>query len=279
MRLITKITVLLAFILSGCSGSPSSGSATLAVEDATSIVARGDGTFSVQCRDGRQEIATADDIRANRICSSGPTGPTELICVARDNDNAAPWVLARFTDTGAIIKIQGVSFRTLTSCQQTLRDGIFVGWTTYICIARDNDDAAPWIRASITNGAVTRQTSTSYSTYDQCRQATGGGRVFGNVSVSCAARDNDNAAPWIFVLLSERGEQRVSGPSFSSLQSCTNTVSRGRVTSSSLLLCVARDNDNAAPWIIGSLNTNGAYTPNTGTTFSSQEDCQSRLGM
>ena len=281
MRIIVQALLLFSFVITGCGeSSNNSSSDTFAVEDATSIIARGDGTYDVLCRDGRREVVTANDIRANRVCVGGSGGgSSDIICVARDNDNAAPWVFAQFTDTGAIVKIDGISFSTLQNCNQSLGDGVLIGRSTYICIARDNDNAAPWIRAVIVNGSVTRQTTTTFSTYDQCRQSTVDGRSFGDARISCVARDNDNAAPWIFSLFSERGDQRISAPTFSTLPSCNDTYNRGRITSTSLLMCVARDNDNAAPWIIGSLSTNGTYTPNTGTTFSSVEECRQRLGQ
>lgn len=39
-----------------------------AVSDIAKMTARGDGTFDVECRDGRKEIVSADDVTAGRVC-------------------------------------------------------------------------------------------------------------------------------------------------------------------------------------------------------------------
>lgn len=39
-----------------------------AVSDIAKMTARGDGTFDVECRDGRKEIVSADDVAAGRVC-------------------------------------------------------------------------------------------------------------------------------------------------------------------------------------------------------------------
>lgn len=272
----TKLWLLCALALTAC-GKTSDSSSTQDVEDVSTMIARGDGTFDVVCRDGSREVATADDIRLDRVCDGGSSTPGQLICVARDNDNRDPWVFARFTDSGSIVKIPDFQFSTRQGCEQSLQDGANMRSTTFVCVARDNDNRDPWIRAGIdANGAVTRLPS-QFSTYLLCKDSLTAGRAVNDGLISCVARDNDNRDPWIYSALSASGETRVAGPQFSTAAACQTSLADGRMTTSSLLVCVARDNDNRDPWIIGSVKATGEYIGNTSTTFSTLAQCQQTL--
>lgn len=50
------------------------------VEDILSMTQRADGRFDVRCRNGEQQIVTADDLRANRVCTPPVDPLAELRC-------------------------------------------------------------------------------------------------------------------------------------------------------------------------------------------------------
>ena len=64
--------VAVAVASSACAPSPAdddpSTSEHAAVSDIGKMTARGDGTFDVECRDGRKEVVSADDVTAGRVC-------------------------------------------------------------------------------------------------------------------------------------------------------------------------------------------------------------------
>jgi hypothetical protein len=275
-----RLSYLITFLTlaTACGGSQQKHSSTEAVTDIVSMQARSDGNFDVVCRDGRREIATPDDIRSDRVCESGTSPSGSLICVARDNDNRDPWVFAVFTDSGNIAKIAGVSFTTKAACDQALTDSRDFGSSTVVCVARDNDGRDPWQRVSINSAGQVQRHSTLFQTYAACATSLTQGRAIGEGLVSCTARDNDNRDPWIFTILSTKGEGRIVAISFTAVTACQQALADGRLNRLTLLVCVARDNDNRDPWIIASLKSDGTATRNTSTTFGTYQQCQQTLG-
>jgi hypothetical protein len=66
------------------------------LESVSTIIRRADGRFDVVCRDDRREIATADDIRADRVCRGAGGGGSERLGVlyARSDSCAADSAVA-----------------------------------------------------------------------------------------------------------------------------------------------------------------------------------------
>ena len=273
-----KIFLAMTLVLTACGQGESTKSKTTDVSDIVSMQARSDGNFDVVCRDGRREIATPDDIRSDRVCDSGSSPSGSLICVARDNDNRDPWVFAVFLDSGSIAKIPDISYSTKAACDLALTDSRAFGNSTITCVARDNDGRDPWQRVSITAAGQVQRHTTLFPTYAACSSSLTQGRSIGDGLVSCSARDNDGRDPWIFTILSPSGEGRITDISFSSVAGCQQSLSDGRLNRQSLLICVARDNDNRDPWIIASLKSDGTATRNTATTFTTYQQCQQTLG-
>jgi hypothetical protein len=77
MRIHVVSSVLLLSTAACQAAEPSDGvgvDESSVIEDATSIVRRPDGAFDVTCADGRTEVVTADQIRADDVCTPPPSG-------------------------------------------------------------------------------------------------------------------------------------------------------------------------------------------------------------
>lgn len=269
------VAVAILMVTSAC-GQNEAPSQIEDVEDIISMQARADGNFDVVCRDGRREVASAADIRANRVCRGGGDGQNgDLMCIARDNDGRDPWILGRMTSTGSIVRVSGPVFSTLIQCQQSLRSGVYIGSSTMICIARDNDGRAPWISAAIDGRGNLTRYSVAYETFNACTDALSSSTAIGSSLIGCVARDNDGRDPWILAVMSERGMIRVGGTVFSTVAQCRETLQSGRRTYDALLFCTSRDNDGRDPWIIASVREDGTFIRNAGTVFSTLSQCRS----
>lgn len=74
----TSVFALASLSLVACGARPdtSSESQSALLSDASSMNARGDGTFDVVCKDGRHEVDTADQIRNDQTCISQTATPS-----------------------------------------------------------------------------------------------------------------------------------------------------------------------------------------------------------
>ncbi|MBI2521213.1 MAG: hypothetical protein HYV97_12370 [Bdellovibrio sp.] len=121
----------------------------------------------------------------------------QLSCVARDNDNSNPWVIAiKSLDTLSTTKIAGTLFKAKENCERSIQQAKRIQPSHLFCVSKDNDDAAPWILMAYQENRESLRIN-KFKTIEECYGFLSKTRVMGNVALFCAARDNDSTAPYL----------------------------------------------------------------------------------
>lgn len=87
-------------------------------------------------------------------------------CVSRDNDDTSPFVVASFY-TDRTSKRTEV-FKDLIQCQGVLNSARVSADAWMICVPRDNDGTAPWIRLVIKRDGSSVRQSETYQSHESC---------------------------------------------------------------------------------------------------------------
>lgn len=88
-------------------------------------------------------------------------------CVSRDNDDSNPFVIASFF-TDKTIKRTEV-FKDLLQCQGVVRSARLTAEAWMVCVPRDNDGSAPWIRLVVKRDGATVRQSETYQSFESCQ--------------------------------------------------------------------------------------------------------------
>jgi hypothetical protein len=142
-------------------------------------------------------------------------------CVSRDNDNAAPYVMAIRQGLN-IERIRQAQFSQMNGCQEALRSIINIRGTGVLCLSRDNDGASPYVLATLNGAQVSRIERTKTSSMESCTEILNMTRTArGGVMQLCVARDNDGAAPYVAANLEIlSGKMEVGTEKFQDIRSC-----------------------------------------------------------
>jgi hypothetical protein len=158
MRLTVLLRLFVATIPAAAAcGSGGEGTGTSEpelVEDIVSMTKRPGGLFDVRCRDGRFEIASADQIRANQVCNGGgpPVGTALRVRYACDGSSQLEIRALRGNGTEAVERVP-FSFssqcRNATSSLSATRSQITRPTFVAVC---DNKSTLQRFAVSPTNG-------------------------------------------------------------------------------------------------------------------------------
>lgn len=160
---------------------------------------------------------------------SGPARPrAEMVCVARDNDGAAPFVLAFRSDPITFNRVNNAVFSTVRDCERAFQQVRQLDYNSALmCISRDRDGTSPWalgmldVDRQIVNPLVL-QTSGSL---DECVRRLSEARDYGSTGLGfCSSRDNDNANPWVIRLLRPDGTISSGTQTFVSYDACMRAL-------------------------------------------------------
>lgn len=148
------------------------------------------------------------------------TAVINLKCVAQDNDNSAPWIFAAELSDFTLKRFREHSFRSLQSCQARAQTARVLVGGLHTCVSRDNDDSAPFVIATFVNDRTFKRPE-GFTTLASCQSVLGRARVSVDAWMFCAARDNDNSAPWIRVVVKrDQTSIRQTESTFQTLESC-----------------------------------------------------------
>ena len=103
-----------------------------------------------------------------------------------------------------------------------------------------------------------------------------GGGYKPEATYTCVARDNDGQAPWVIGVRQGVNVTRIQATQFSSKSDCDNTVKNGRVVRGNNLICLSRDNDGQAPWLLANIDGT-SVTKISATQVNSLDKCQGFL--
>ena len=92
-----------------------------------------------------------------------------LMCVSRDRDGRAPWVVGALDGSGAVTLFRATVTQDLPSCAAFLKRFVIAGDAALFCGSRDDDGRAPFVPASVdlSTLAVTKG-STVFTTVEKC---------------------------------------------------------------------------------------------------------------
>jgi hypothetical protein len=225
-----RLTLLLGlFVLSACSSSEGTGTnEPEAVSDIFSMTRRPDGLFDVHCRDGRFEVASAEQILANAVCNAGggPVGAALRVQYACDSSSRLEIRTLRFDGTEAVERIP---FSFTSSCQSTASKltaaRAQIARPTFFAVC---DDGSTLQRFAVSaSGGLNRISPTPYSFSSSCTREmdrTNGpiASVFGEVArvdYTCS----DNNALEVRVIGGAATESKTVIP-YSFASTCTSTA-------------------------------------------------------
>lgn len=183
------------FLISAC-GVKQSSSKTKDIQDIYSMMARPDGLFDVKCRNGAIEVRTVTQIRLGQVCVTQPPPPQHrLSCVARDGDNARPWIF-NLVSNGQVLRLPTALFASIDQCNKSINERMMLPNLSMGCISRDGDDAKPWQLFTL-QGTDFQKLPVMYSSRDECQTSLKTSSRSGGRSLLCVSRDADNARPWV----------------------------------------------------------------------------------
>ena len=202
-----------------------------AQEVTRSIQARNSNLSQSDRRAIAQHLDAIREILRNGNGSSYPTPPPPpypgngsgyddaYICVSRDNDGAAPYVMA--VRQGLNVVRMRATFNSTSACSSAINSMRYVGNKKMMCLSRDNDGSEPYQLVSISGTDVTAipRTVSSFSNCNNLLNSLRPDRR--NTVVFCTSRDNDGAAPYVAMSLSlYDNSTQVGTEVFSSMSSC-----------------------------------------------------------
>lgn len=143
----------------------------------------------------------------------------------------------------------------------------------HTCVARDNDDRAPYAIA-IREGINVVRLPIIYRTMAQCQeQLKKASRVHGSVLV-CGSRDKDGVAPFIVNLLHGTNHTELSHTVVRTMAECDELVSKIRPgRDGKAALCLSRDRDGKAPYVPALINVRNGQTEIGSEVFRNVYDC------
>jgi hypothetical protein len=222
------------------------------IANAKVIELREDGNYLVSCDNGPAQVYSFEKIR------EGMNNPTQqIICPSPYGDEGGTALTSRLFRRGNRPAIKNLR-----------------------CLARDNDNRAPWIIARVEAGVVTRLGSFSYNTVDNCNHIAG--LYSRGISFTCYARDNDDRAPFTLFELTQNGPIKVqAGVGKASKNSCFDFYSSFKNFNGKWLTCADRDNDGRAPFVIQQITEENfqvyQFQENT-AKYPTLSECRSLLG-
>lgn len=258
--------VLFLVVMHGCSTESESSSTVKDIEDIRTMSICPDGRFDVICQNGDIELRSAEDLRDGFVCNGGGGGGgSGYICIARDNDGRASWIIGSIS--GGVQRYSNVVFSEIEQCQAALVKRIDLPSLTYVCGSSDCDGRDPWTVYALGQSA-TAISGIKYGSVEQCYRATmvaGGSN--GNV-VICSSRDNDGRDPWsIFSIVGTQATR--TSTSYGTFEACESAMGSG----TDGILCAARDNDGRAPWIVSDISA-GEPRRYTDAVYATIEQCE-----
>jgi hypothetical protein len=139
------------------------------VSDIAKMTGRGDGTFDVTCRDGRTEIATAEDVTSGRVCKPAvlPASPFEANACTGEPMTAAA-AAARLGANGAPVKIGSFALALRR------RESTGSGWNRRnYWVDAPNDTLSAWRKTGYSETSGRRATFTNRGTVEVAANANG----------------------------------------------------------------------------------------------------------
>ena len=144
----------------------------------------------------------------------------------------------------------------------------------YKCVSRDNDGARPYI-LSIRNRSTYEETKISnlvFSSVADCERAISESTVVARNTFVCSSRDRDGSRPYSLYTLDGSQASKLS-LTFSTVESCKESITKARTTRQVVALCSSRDNDGSRPWSIYTIDHDTRSLSRTPQTYSSVEEC------
>jgi len=151
--------------------------------------------------------------------------PTNLVCVAKDNDGMRPFVIA--SRVGVQMKKSDTGFDTMEDCQSALTVARGIQFGSIVCSSRDLDGNNPWDLVFINNDGASQKISPSTTTsFAECLDLSKKmiPSFEKNSAVYCVSRDGDAMAPFyavnMMVDIGSTIKMEQSTDSFQTLQEC-----------------------------------------------------------
>ncbi|NCN27774.1 hypothetical protein GW915_09380 [bacterium] len=176
----------------------------------------------------KQEIARNlnDILRSLDGRGRPPREQTRLVCVSRDDDGRAPYMIGVKEDLVTIKKVSKTVIQDKEDCEQIVEKARLARMGTLVCGTRDNDGRSPFILLLLdTKNAVARSLAYSAtSSKEQCLAQLNDAVIYRESFGFCGSRDNDGRAPWSIVLVDKDGQTRKGNDTYSSYEECANNI-------------------------------------------------------
>jgi hypothetical protein len=150
---------------------------------------------------------------------------------------------------------------------------------SYTCVARDNDDRAPWVIGVRQGVNVTRIQTAQFSSKPDCDNTIRNGRVLRGNNLICLSRDNDGRAPWLLANIDGTSVTKIPATLVDSLDKCQAFLRDLRPRGANATFCGSRDNDSRAPYQAMNLNVETNEVTRGTEMFDSVAKCNAFLGQ
>lgn len=143
-----------------------------------------------------------------------------LSCIARDNDNRAPWVMGyRDPVTLKLEKMPNSLFQDKEKCNLSLTQTKETMGHSFVCISRDNDGRSPFVIGEYDeDGGYVKHNK--FLTLESCMKSMSRSRLGRGVFSYCGSRDNDDRTPYTLYILSVISGEVVEEGYYSKVEDC-----------------------------------------------------------
>lgn len=225
---------------------------------------RSDRLFEVYCNDGRPELLEAQDLWGDDVCENA--SGDGFLCTYRDGRGREPWAAARARD-GVVTLFPNLVFSELDDCHAAVAQRLERAEDTYICGSRASDGAEP-IEMYHVGASVAAGVGVAYGGLERCFEATRASFESGERVYLCGPNDVDDSSPWWLHEL-RGGVADRNGAEYSSAENCYLGV---REIAGDGFVCVSRDNDGAAPYVLAQ-RIGADFTRYEHAVYATQMDC------
>jgi hypothetical protein len=149
----------------------------------------------------------------------------------------------------------------------------------YTCVAKDNDNRAPWVFGLRSGINVTRINNAVFNTVNECQDSLNSIRFLGPLAATCVAKDSDGRNPWVFGILDGRGTLSMIGRTVTnSQQECKSLLARVQVQRDFATFCTSRDSDGRSPFVAASIDLRSSQVTFGSESFNDINSCWNFLG-
>ncbi len=148
----------------------------------------------------------------------------------------------------------------------------------YKCVSRYNNGSSPYVMGvrDMTTYEVVKMENLTFSSLQSCERNIAEMTEIDNDVVTCASRYANGSSPYSLFFVDVNRATQVA-LTFSSVDSCKESLSRARITRKVVALCSSRYNNGSSPWVIYTIDRDTRELKSTVESYQSIQTCYNNL--